>query len=324
MKQKKFLTAITVLLFGGFACMTVERFVSGPEVAPLLPTVASTPYSCKGGECLDICLDNLENALETRPFEPLTNEIYVEYEANINLVIYKVDGDNLVESTNLWVPPDYVIYQEDIAAHQRIWDFYTSIIPAEQRSMVKEFVIFTDGPGGNIGAWVTKFVNKPDDWKVGFDLLDSDYPLYLADALIHETGHLVTLNTSQIPYDENMTFTGKQNHPNCTNYVTSDGCSLPDSYINLFYQRFWKDLYEEWWDVEQQAHTSGTYEEYQSILEPFYQNHQDEFVTRYVATNIDEDLAESWSVSFSRLGLRVMILHLKRCCSLTNSRSLWN
>ncbi len=294
MKYQNFLIAIIILLMSSLACVFVERLVFGPEIEASPIPVEPTPIACIGDECLDICLSNLEKVLETRPFKPITNEIYVEYNANINLVVYKVEGNELVEFTNLWVPPDYLVYQEDTVAHQRIWNFYTTIIPAEQRSMVKEFVIFTDGTEGS-GAWVDRSWDRPEEWRVGFDILDSDYPLYLADSLIHETGHLITLNTSQVPFDETMIFTGKQDHPKCKNFIMTEGCSLPDSYINLFYQRFWKDLYEEWWEVDQEAQNAESYEEYQSMLEPFYREHRDEFITRYAATNIIEDLAETWT-----------------------------
>lgn len=295
MKHKSILVTISILLLSSFACVFVEQLIFSPDLTVTPEALEPTPFSCTGDECLDICLDNLESVLETRPFEPLTNEIYIEHNANIELVIYKVEGDELVEATNLWVPPDYIVYQEDTAAHQRIWDFYISIIPAEQRSMVKEFVIFTDGPEGDIGAWVNRPWDRLEEWQVGFDMLDSNYPLYLADALIHETGHLITLNTLQIPYDESLTYTSKQDHPKCHSYFSNYGCSLPGSYINRFYQRFWKNLYEEWWEVEQEAQNAETFEEYQSMLEPFYHGHQDEFISRYAATNIVEDLAETWT-----------------------------
>jgi hypothetical protein len=294
-KHKSFLIAVAILALSSLACVFAEQLMFGPDSEELPKSVESTPLTCTGDECLNVCLDNLKVALETRPFEPLTNEIYVEYKANITLVVYKVDGNELVDATKLWVPSDYLVYQEDTDAHQRIWDFYTSIIPMDQRSMVKEFVVFTDGPEGDLSAWVNRDLDNPEDWKVGFDILDSDYPLYLAETLIHETGHLITLNTSQIPYDEAMVFTGSQNNPKCPTYITNEGCSLPDSYINHFYQKFWKNLYDEWWKADQEAQKAETYEEYQSLLESFYQAHKDEFIDDYAATNIEEDLAESWT-----------------------------
>lgn len=104
--------------------MFAEQLVFGPTLEDSQKTLQPTPLSCTGDECLNICLNNLEIVLETRPFEPLTNEIYVKYKAEFDLVIYKVEGDELLEATKLWVPHDYLVYQEDTAAQQRIWDFY--------------------------------------------------------------------------------------------------------------------------------------------------------------------------------------------------------
>jgi hypothetical protein len=295
MKHKKVLIVLAILGLSTLACMFVERLVFGPPLQETPVISQPTPLSCTGEECLTGCLENLETALATQPFEPLTNEIYVEYKADFDLVIYQVEGDELVHATKLWVPDDYLVYQEDTAAHQRIWDFFVSMIPADQRSMIKEFIVFTDGPQGDVGAWVDKDPDNPGYWKVGFDILDSDSPLYLAYTLLHETGHLITLNTSQIPYDETIVFTGKQNHPKCPNFISSDGCSRTDSYINRFYQRFWKDLYEEWWELDQEAQNARTYKEYQALLEPFYEAHESEFINIYAATAIEEDLAESWA-----------------------------
>ena len=294
-KHKNITLVITAFLLSSLACIFFERLVIDPQNIKPQETIQTTQDSCAGDECLDICLENLENVLETRPFEPLTNEIYVESNANFKLVVYKVEGNEMLEPSNLWVPPDYLVYQEDTAAHQRIWDFYISVIPAEQRTMVKSLVIYTDGARGSTAS-VEPFLNKPAEWQVGFDILDSEVPLYLTDALIHETGHLITLNTAQIPFDELLTYTDKQNHPKCSNYINVQGCSLPDSYINNFYQRFWKEIYEEWWEIRQQAKDADTFEEFQSLQDPFYQSHPNEFVSRYAATNIEEDIAASWTL----------------------------
>ena len=292
------LRQLLVLLTLALACL-ICQFAPQLVFSPLSPEatvmIEPAPTDCSGEACLEVCLHNLNRVLATSPFEPLANEIYVERKARLNLVVYPVEGDALLEPTVLWAPQEYHVYQEDSAAHQRIWDFYVTIIPAEQRSLIREFVIFTDGPHGNVGAWVQNVSDEKDEWRVGFDILDSDYPVFLADALVHETGHLITLNNTQIPYDELLTYTSKQDHPRCPQYISAEGCSLPDSYINLFYQRFWKENWEEWWELDKQAQEADTPDEYRRMMEPFYRNHQDEFVTRYAATNIDEDLAESWT-----------------------------
>jgi hypothetical protein len=321
--MRSFIKIVTAL-FGWLsmtACMFVWNLVfPQPTVMPsptpqpataiptVIPTLGSTatpepadipePITCRDDNCLNACLNRLEDVLETSPFASIENSIYEEQNSDFNLVIYKVNGDQISDPSILYVPPDFHQYQEDTAAHLRIWNFYVAIIPPELREMVHEFVIFTDGAGGGAGAWVTQSIRDPEKWQVGFDLLDSDAPLYLADALIHETGHLLTLNTGQMPYDdlhyyfydeEKRTFLG------CPQYAQDSACSRPDSYVNLFYEKFWKELYPEWSEVDLEAQNAGSFEEYLSLMERFHDDHEDLFLNSYAATHIQEDMAESFS-----------------------------
>jgi len=196
MNTKQHILAGVLVLEISLACMFVERLVTDPFAESL-----SNPVSLPSSESssLQSCLDRLNEVLETRPFAQIGNIIYEELGAEFDLVIYPVDGDEIKDPVILYVPSEYRKYQEDTASHRRIWDFYVAIIPPELRESVKEFVIFTDGPEGDWGAWVRPSPGNPDDWQVGFDLLDSDYPPFLADALVHETAHLLTLNACQIP-----------------------------------------------------------------------------------------------------------------------------
>jgi hypothetical protein len=107
----------------------------------------------------------------------------------------------------------------------------------------------------------------------------------------------LTLNNSQIPSDENFYYyDGKQEEfLQCKQYATPGGCSLPESYINLFYQEFWKDSYHEWWELEQEAQNAETSDEYFQVMDRFYENHQDWFVNSYAATDLEEDMAEGFA-----------------------------
>lgn len=277
----------------------IPTAIPTPLATPTLePIDVPEPITCTDDDCLNACLDRLEEVLETNPFDSVENSIYEEQNTDFNLVIYKVNGDQISDPSILYVPPDFHKYQEDTTAHMRIWNFYVAIIPPELRKMVHEFVIFTDGGGDGAGAWVTQSIRDPDKWQVGFDLLDSDAPLYLADALIHESGHLLTLNTRQMPFDDLHYYSydeEKRAFLGCSQYADDSACSLPDSYINLFYEKFWKDIYPAWSEVELDAQNAESFEEYLSIMEQFYDDHEELFLNSYAATNIHEDMAESFS-----------------------------
>ncbi len=275
------------------AAPPTETPVPSPE-----PVNNPEPIACSDDECLDACLDRLNTVLETRPFESIGNSIYEEQGANLNLVVYQVNGDEITDPAVLYVPDEYRKYQEDTAAHLRIWNFYVAMIPAELRELVSEFIIFTDGPEGDAMAWVQPSPIDEGYWQVGFDLLDSDYPPYLADTLVHETAHVLTLNESQLPSDDDHFYfydERKQEFVNCEQYVVAGSCTLPDSYINLFYQRFWKDSYAEWWKIDKEAREAGTSDEYFEVMERFYDRHSDWFINSYAATDLEEDIAESFA-----------------------------
>jgi hypothetical protein len=70
-----------------------------------------------------------------------------------------------------------------------------------------------------------------------------------------------------------------------------DGCAKTNSYINLFYQKFWADIISDWDEIQYIEDDEEFYE--QSDL--FYEKFQDRFVSIYSSTNIDEDIAESWT-----------------------------
>jgi hypothetical protein len=310
-----------VILITTMACAFVQNMIFPPSPMPAStasPIVENTtaapateapvpssepinnpePIVCSNDECLNACLDRLSTVLETSPLDSIGNTIYEEQSAEFNLVIYKVEGDEIVDPAILYVPSEYRKYQEDAASHLRIWKFYAAIIPPELRKFVSEFVIYTDGPEGDSVAWVNPSPADADYWQVGFDLLDADYPPFLADSLIHETAHVLTLNTSQIPSDQDQyyLYDPKQNRvPGCEQYAVDGSCTLPDSYINLFYQKFWKDSYAEWWEMEQEAEDAGTSDEYFESMEQFYDEHSDWFIDSYAATSVEEDMAESFS-----------------------------
>jgi hypothetical protein len=317
MKTRVKLCASMLTMISTLACAFVQNMIFPPTQSltntpppTLPPTISSTfsptllptpfenpePITCTDDNCLQACLDRLEEVLQTRPFDSIGNSIYEEQDAEFNLVIYQVNGDTITDPVVLYVPSEYRKYQEDTASHLRVWEFYVALIPAELRTFVKEFVIYTDGSEGGSSAWVSPSEAEEGFWQVGIDLLDSEYPPYLADALVHETAHLLTLNTSQIPSDENYYYYNgiEKKFMQCEQFANG-GCSLPDSYINVFYENFWKDSYHEWWEFEQEAQNTKTDDEYFQVLERFYEQHSDWFVNSYAATNVEEDMAESFS-----------------------------
>jgi hypothetical protein len=209
------------------------------------------------------------------------------------LVTYQVRGNQIAnprfEPLN---DPARIVWQKDAAKHRQIWTHFANLIPAERRAMVSQFVIFSDGRAGTLAA-VEPDENDPTKWILAIDIADADDKTELTHTLIHEYGHLLTLNASQVPpnvaviYSDNPREFNKAKRA-CKQYFTGEGCSLPNSYINAFYSRFWRDLEREW-----ERMTRGGEDE--EGLERFYAKYRDRFVSDYAVTAPEEDLAEAWT-----------------------------
>ena len=71
--------------------------------------------------------------------------------------------------------------------------------------------------------------------------------------------------------------------------MTVSGCMKEDSYLNKFFQKFWADIYPEYyyWEENQDAYHD---------LTAFHQKYYDQFVTWYYASSHPaEDFAESFT-----------------------------
>jgi hypothetical protein len=212
------------------------------------------------------------------------------------LVTYQIDGNLIVNPEEAAVSGDLLAYQEDTDAHQKIWVYYANLIPAEHRSDLTQFIIFTDGHD-EVMAAVEQDYNDPEKWVLAVDIVDAGNPQELTYTLIHEFGHLLTLNASQVEPDEDI-FKDPENDDlyedamaACPQYFPGEGCSAPTSYINLYFQRFWAEIHDEWDEINY----IDDDDEYYDALDAFYYQYQDQFVTDYAATNPGEDIAESWT-----------------------------
>lgn len=306
--MKIYLKLCVPLLLVTMACAFVQDMIYPPSPTPNIPTPSQTPSptvtttptveppTCDD-DCLSVCLERLDIVLETEPLELIGNDNYEGESTEFDLVTYEVNGDEISDPYIFYVPSEYRKYQKDTEAHQRIWGFYVAVIPPELRSTIKTFAIFTDGPREKT-AWVSRSSTDEDYSQVGFDLLDADYPPILADTLVHETAHLLMLNGSQVVYDKahpHYYEEEKQSFFECEQFVSDGGCSLPTSYINLFYQEFWNDSYAEWWQINEKAEDADSSEEYWDVIDEYYDEHNDQFINSYAASDVEEDMAESFA-----------------------------
>ena len=212
------------------------------------------------------------------------------------LVTYLVSGDVIFDPYYEDVAPDLRDEQEDAAAHQQIWQYFTTLIPTDYRVTLSEYSIMTDGQD-NVLAAVAQTYDDPALWGLEVDIVDSSDYYYLTFTLVHEFAHLLTLSPAQVPPSEAI-FNDPENIDiymqevsACPNYFPGEGCANEDSYLNAFFDEFWVDIYDEWNEINLEEDDEAYYEK----LDDFYYNYQDQFLTDYSATHPVEDIAEAFS-----------------------------
>jgi len=217
-------------------------------------------------------------------------------DTEVTLVTYTVSSDELTGPYYESVSSDLQDEQDDEQSQQQVWDYFTSIIPFEQREIIAEYAIVTDGQGGTLAA-VSQTYTDPELWSLQVDIADTANYYDLTYTLVHEFGHLLTLGSTQVPpslaifnnpEDDDIYF---QEVSACPNYFPGEGCATSDSYINNYYNQFWVDIYDEWNEINLEEDDDIYYEK----LDEFYYKYEDRFVTSYAATNPEEDIAESWT-----------------------------
>ncbi|MCM1989078.1 hypothetical protein [Oceanirhabdus seepicola] len=173
--------------------------------------------------------------------------------------------------------------ENNIKSYELLWKRIKNIIPKSYIGKITNFNIITDGKA-NILASVSGIDTRDKKWELNVDKIDAIREHGLLDnnelnsTIIHEFAHILTLNSSQI---EGVI------KPESDNYETSTSTTKENSYLNKFYQRFWKKIYDEW----KEANESGDSEK----KENFYKKYENQFVSEYASTNIEEDIAETFT-----------------------------
>lgn len=161
--------------------------------------------------------------------------------------------------------------KSDQAEYRALWDRVNELLPDGSLKPFTRFTIFTDGEA-EILAYVVPADDSGARWELAVDPEDAGDPVGFTETVYHEYAHYLTLNDKQVAY-------GVPKRYDC--YGENDLVSNPDSYLNAFYQRFWKDYLDD------------------RLADPesfnFYLRHEDDFITSYAATSPSEDIAECFS-----------------------------
>ncbi len=169
-----------------------------PPAAPAASTLTAAPSgtACPHGDCAKACLSQLNSieqtsgSSETRP--KAAGQGPAGARASV-LVTYPVNGGQLgAAQYSDHVPAGLSALQHDTREQQDIWNYFTAIIPAGQRAGLVYYILSTDGRGGMLAS-VEQFSGQSETWALVVDPADAGKPRDLTFTLLHEFGHLLTL-----------------------------------------------------------------------------------------------------------------------------------
>ncbi|MCG8451881.1 MAG: putative zinc-binding metallopeptidase [Spirochaetales bacterium] len=217
---------------------------------------------------------------------------YQPYGEPTALALYDVqDGDLISQNQE--------VSEADLILHQELWDVAMLAIPADYQHFIVGFRIESDGPDQILASVEPDGEELLDlsSWTLAVDLMDAVDRTgalkteELTTTLIHEFAHILSLNSNQI-IAVNWNEVDFQEDEEDDRYWTSEGIAQEDSYLNLFYQRFWTDeLLEAVWNIED----ADDDEEYTKLWNDLSIATYTDFITDYAMTNPEEDFAESFA-----------------------------
>jgi hypothetical protein len=144
-------------------------------------------------------------------------------------------------------------------AHQELWAIAGQVLPPAQLAEIRQLNVVSDGPNGTLGM-VHRSSMVADRWVLSLDRAET--PTVLAETLVHELAHLVTLRRDDL----------RAGDEECGDHDVQIeiGCALGGSALADWAGAFWTD-------PTQPA--------------DFDREH---FVSEYAASAVHEDLAESF------------------------------
>src|ERR1700690_32304 len=147
-----------ISLFTALAPSIAPYFAySNPPPTAIQPTLQPTPkIKCPNGNCANACLSKLTAFLQTNSIPESVPKSAFQHSQGINpllLVTYRLNGNQLGSpqfSPN--VPSTLLKVQQDISPQEKIWNYFASIIPANQKQELVAYMISTDGKGNMLAS----------------------------------------------------------------------------------------------------------------------------------------------------------------------------
>lgn len=267
-----------VILFG----ICLIQFLASSTHVQAATTTAEWSY-VRGSSDLDTGSEvHLRQPYESedllKVFLARNGKLYEDEKWKINKLTKKVEDINFGKANK--------VQNEE----QKIWDLFLKIAGQDfVKKNVAYYVSYREQNNPVLGAvWRTR-ANKEPTWVVGINTNAADFENEkwkrdISITLIHELGHILTLNKTQIKYVKSRKSCQKI-------YWSIMGCPYKEAYYTKFVDTFW--------DTDDRAHNASTSAETTGKdaakrVRNYYKAHLTEFVVQYAATSPEEDLAESF------------------------------
>ena len=198
------------------------------------------------------------------------------------LATYSIGNNGSLTKKELGSDATYTKEMQNLDEHTFIWNFYADIFQGvSEFSYLKTFIINTDGIENSLAS---VRLDENNVWELYIDPVDALKDGKIFDeqdfvySLVHEFGHLLTLNESQAD-------PGIYYEDDCSTVLLQEGCVFEKSYYNQYFMTFWEgDMFDAWYnDVDGAGEDAAYY---------FAIDHPDDFLTNYSSTAPEEDIAE--------------------------------
>lgn len=175
--------------------------------------------------------------------------------------------------------PDGTTDPELEPADAALLDLIRTLAPSpEIFSSITQFEVYYDENDDSLAA-VQSLDEENREWLFSINYTAVDNFEELAPTIVHEFAHILALNDPQ-------TITEAEDarvRSTCRTYLVDEGCLVQGSYLNSYYEQFWKDT-PAFQEEDRDADAALA----------FYNAYPDDYVSDYATTNPVEDFAESF------------------------------
>ena len=171
--------------------------------------------------------------------------------------------------------------------HKDIWELFVDIAGEGFVERYVDQLLIYDEPKGGTAAFVES-IGGPSSWTLGVEISDVNLQTErgqyeLVQTFVHEYGHLLTLNRTQVD--------PKVRAHDCGTYFVGIGCLKSGSYFAEFVLKFW--------DADDLRHArevarEDDIDDILDLAEEYFEDNETDFITEYAATSPGEDIAESF------------------------------